>query len=79
MELDKEELEATKRIRGKTADEMFKELGYNQRIKNYYVDSNGFSFDFISVDNIAIDNVVAITIRDLQAINKKCEELGWYE
>ena len=86
MELDTEELNATKN-REKTADEMFEELGYT--VKNgtgamiyceYY---NKKTEDIIqfwgdkTISKYNEDETDYITIQELQAINKKCEELGW--
>lgn len=72
----------------KTADELFKELGYKKQYENesiyYYMDidlkdnyivfETGYkSFAKISCYHDAGD----ITMQELQAINKKVEELGW--
>lgn len=72
----------------KTADEMFEELGYKKQYENesiyYYMDidlkdnyivfETGYkSFAKISCYHDAGD----ITMQELQAINKKCQELGW--
>jgi len=59
-----------------SADEMFEELGY----KKY---ENGERIEYSSTlqkidlvkDIKAIDTNVVLTIQELQAINKKCEEL----
>ena len=74
----------------KTADEMFKKLGYKKQYENeniyYYMDvdlkdnyivfETGYkSFTKISCYHDAGD----ITMQELQAINKKVEELGWNE
>lgn len=75
--------------KGKTADEMFKELGYKkfnkihdfENIKYYKDDDNILYFDekdksFYKsgeYDSMCDD----ITMQELKAINKKCEELGW--
>lgn len=75
----------------KTADEMFKELGYEKfysinNIDNvpnnicYCTDEFEIKFNMIYE---AIDfekkkaHYSSITMQELQAINKKCQELGW--
>lgn len=76
-----------------SADEMFKELGYKIDIncldiiryakhiedKDYYIK---FYLDDKDFDcNMIIDNglfPLPINEKLLQAINKKCKELGWY-
>lgn len=69
------------------ADKMFEELGYykdfNNRTHEYRKELDGeqFEIDFwlnereISKNNYR--NIGYITIEELKAINKKCEELGW--
>ncbi len=69
----------------KSADEMFEELGYEKEIVG-----NGFSYyssdkeiEFLEnavgemEKRIWIDDFHCITLQELQAINKKVEELGW--
>ena len=81
MELDKEELEAT-RNRKKSADEMFEELGYKKNFEDKYRVNYEHIRDgiIINIDrnfkNIKIWNG-AINMQELQAINKKIQELGW--
>ena len=75
------------------ADEMFKKLGYRKDIdneyeieyimpNNYYIN---FNKNFISIEkgqyNEEINNFTArpLTRAELQAINEKVKELGWYE
>lgn len=78
-------------MKEKTADEMFEELGYEkinkkhdfENIKYYKDDYNIMYFDekdksFYKsgeYDSMCDD----ITMQELQAINKKVEELGWIE
>lgn len=78
-------------MKEKTADEMFEELGYKkfnkkhdfENIKYYKDDDNILYFDekdksFYKsgeYDEMCDD----ITMQELQAINKKVEELGWNE
>ena len=69
-----------------TAKEMFEELGYEQKIKNnviYYFKKIHipksyiiYSINFIN-DNKEIFISKNIDIKELKAINKQCEELGW--
>lgn len=91
-DLDKEEIEATRKMQSsaeKTADEMFEELGYKILIENnHYIQ---YEFEGIYMDNeIKFDlkgktilkeystgESQEITMPELQAINKKCEELKW--
>lgn len=70
-----------------SADEMFDELGWNCK-ENH---ANGVSFyddedneiSIIDSNNygrrININKFEGITIEELQAINKKVEELGWMD
>ena len=82
LELDKDELEAT-RNRNKSADEMFEELGYKENEGLRSIDfSNKYGllqFDknsnVIHIDKC--EDTDFITMQELQAINKKVEELGW--
>lgn len=81
------------------ADEMFKELGYEEnedkyRI-DYYLSQNYTHFKvikkifFYKIEKYicleqwnvteGIKTSTNITIQELQAINKKCEELGWLD
>lgn len=65
------------------AEEMFKKLGYQkvQLISSgwiYYERAGGdeyFGFDVIAKE-IGVSNYF-ITMEELKAINKQCEELGW--
>lgn len=60
------------------ADEMFEELGYQNKFNNYYEHDFGTTIEFReSYKEILIDG--AIDVRDLQAINEKVKELGWHE
>lgn len=69
-----------------TADEMFDELGYEKReifggFKFYKDNDNTIIFDeanksFIKQGEYG-DYCDDITVEELKAINKKCEELGW--
>lgn len=87
MNLDDEELKATKE---KTADEMFKELGYRKDAKPIefagkrqahicYRDDMFFkTVHFYIEDKFFTVSCMDKNIKEvLQAINKKCEELGW--
>ena len=67
------------------AKEMFEELGYKQVLSEDYIKYVSFfsriAFD-LTEEGIVIDCsfaiVGAITMDDLKAINKQCEELGWF-
>ncbi len=71
----------------KTGDEIFFEIGYDEKEERlskivYYVDLPLFR-PSISFDkrNKTVSNTPprAITMEELQAIYKKCQELGWIE
>ena len=79
MELDNEELEATKKNREKKADDMFEELGFKRAEYNgstHYEDLNNnyVSFDY-ELELFTCNCYLGI--KEIQAINKKIEELGW--
>ena len=89
MELDNQELEATKN-REKTADELFEELGYRKSITKfeairYYKDDDNviyFNMDNLEPKSFYKSGIYdgihdSITMQELQAINKKVQELGW--
>ena len=62
------------------ADKMFEELGYlKNESKNIiaYSDNETLIQFFVNIKNIEIASI--INIQELQAINKKVEELGWNE
>lgn len=71
------------------ADKMFEELGYEKIIENnieiLYEKERRFwdkeiSFDLIDRQirvEMGAGDSEPITMQELQAINKKCEELGW--
>ena len=73
-------------------DKMFEELGYENipkqpnrlyDIKYYKDDDNVYYFYFdrksISKSGEYDSMCDGITMQELQAINEKCKELGWYE
>ena len=73
-----------------SADKLFEELGYEKyttdKYEGYYQydeRSNTMCILFI-LDKKAIairydgSNAPAVTMQELQTINKKCQELGWY-
>lgn len=74
---------------GKNADEMFEELGYKKReVYNGYLYTNdtGFNIKITNMRRIDLyydseeekyENLIQLTFGELQAINKKVEELGW--
>lgn len=65
------------------AEEMFKKLGYKKGTANSpgylgyerFEDDKYFSFDLISKEIYVCED--RITVEELKAINKQCEELGW--
>ncbi len=73
----------------KTADELFEELGYkkvrdDERFIKYrkphdndYIVIDKATKDFIK--NFDFEYWKAVNTQELQAINKKCQELGWIE
>lgn len=72
-------------MKEKTADEIFKELGYyrydyldyvdyyNEKLEKFISFRKNGTFSCYDYDN----EYEEITIQELQAINKKVEELGW--
>lgn len=74
-------------MKEKTADEMFEELGYVYEKRKYadvYVknkEDNVFvrQFGFNRITKNIMISVEYITKQELQAINKKCQELGWLD
>lgn len=74
----------------KTADEMLKNLGYEKVTDDKYsfeyrkiLDDDLFEINFWKEDKTISKNyyreIGYITLQELQAINKKCKELGWIE
>lgn len=76
-------------MKEKTADEMFEELGYKKRnldiIFSRFLQewenedlAKTFSFntEYETID-ITDENKYGITMQELQAINKKCQESRW--
>lgn len=67
------------------ADEMFEKLGYKKqeglREIHYYCDDNEIILykDFKWFSCSKQEEIDFINIQELQAINKKVEELGWLE
>lgn len=74
----------------KTADEMFEDLGYKKNnVKEFIIYSKKekkykklkeweICLDFNCLDNcLMIKNKQVFSLKELQAINKKCQELGW--
>ena len=69
------------------ADKMFKELGYEKqaesifglvyRNKNNYAEITFDLYDETICASIHDDESVYLSMEELRAINKKCEELGW--
>lgn len=71
-------------MKEKTADEMFEELGYKKNFEDKYrANYENIGFETIinfdkEIQEIRIYNT-SIGTQELQAINKKCQELGWLE
>lgn len=76
----------------KTADEMFEELGYEKNVNTltnfiYQNKKNNKEIRFykiykcVEISLIEFEeyegNSIFFTMQELQAINKKCQELGW--
>lgn len=75
-------------MKEKTADEMFEKLGYTKAdtefAKNIYRNKDKSHIYFRNndktIDLAGRNNTNKIlTLKQLQAINKKVKELGWYE
>lgn len=85
-------------MKEKTADELFKELGYKKSEDKYNIDYNKIysltngnkireQMRFYNLDkcvhleyfnfDYGITTEKFLNIQELQAINKKCQELGW--
>lgn len=88
MDLDSEELEITRKLNEKTSDEMMEDLGYEiEEIGNgteYYLDDGRYEKEItilVNVDTnkpeIWIDDFNTITMEELKAIYKKCEEMRY--
>lgn len=60
------------------ADKMFEKLDYKmQKITNGFVYCNGIKKIIFDTLYRKIDILGSITLEELKAIIKKCEELGW--
>lgn len=81
-------------MKEKTADELFKELGYKKRQTKYFEQQYIRQCDIVDgeLEHIIFtkkkrvkcqyqytDISKGIDMQELQAINKKCQELGWIE
>lgn len=70
-----------------TADEMFKKLGYEisnsefveklNTTTNTVIDNGYIKIIFYNNETMSIDADDILNMQELQAINKKCQELGW--
>ena len=74
------------KINIKTADEMFLELGYikedNDYCEAFFInkDNSVFIYFYKNKTILIADGyfeAVELDLQELQAINKKCQELGW--
>lgn len=73
----------------KSADEMFEDLGYKKKKLDFIFSrfweewvnkelQKTFSFNTeYKIVDITDENEHGLTMQELQAINKKCKELGW--
>lgn len=76
------------------ADEMFEELGYKKKQKGQYLEyvkvDNSVREEYVIsfmmktimatlYSNGYLKKPLALEIKELQAINKKCKELGWLD
>lgn len=71
------------------ADEMFEKLGYEvsnsefveelNTTTNTVVDNGYIKIIFYNNKTMLIDADDILNMQELQAINKKCQELGWIE
>lgn len=71
-------------MKEKTADEMFKELGYvRPKTNKYWIIYKNFRKDIdfnLKYKTIEVEAEMEseeFNMQELQAINKKCQELGW--
>lgn len=87
MELDNEELEATRKNREKTADEMFEELGFVRAFQELmagvnliiYTDNRNYKEVYFNLNKkFYSTSCINEKFEEISnAINKKIEELGW--
>ena len=67
------------------ADEMFEELGYKKEDDEYWIIYKGeekditFNKKYKNVEVYDERESQYMTMRELQAINEKCKELGWLD
>ena len=62
------------------ADKLFEQLGYEQFENEFCLKDSNFRIVFVSNFKsvlIESDEEKVITMQELKAITKKCEELGW--
>ena len=89
MDCDNQEIEATKNMKEKTADEMFEELGYEKYNEyvyiNYHTKNEDKDIEFATIIEFDEDkktfykdnygSIGDITMQELKAINQKVLEL----
>lgn len=72
----------------KTADKLFEELGYEKGEIGIFIQFNNikklisitFNIEEKTVSKCkGYNEAIPITNKELQAINKKCQELGWLD
>ncbi len=76
-------------MKEKTADEMFEKLEYEKEKGDLdiqlYKNKNGYGEIIFDLRDKAIrasndeNEAIYFNVKELQAINKKCQELGWLE
>lgn len=69
-------------IKELTADEMFEEIGYNKTIYKDCIEyrkriNKDVKYITFWIHTKTVENHQEINMQELQAINKKCKELGW--
>lgn len=87
-----EECEEKRKLKGIDADKMFEELGYKRtenRLHNvarykkdddnviYFCEATSYSVADVHKSGEYCETCYGITMQELKAINKKCEELEW--
>lgn len=70
-------------------DKLFKEIGYTKKMKNdakikltmdVFENKNKERIEFWTPNNITISKkYCSLTVQEIKAIYKKCEEKGWLE
>ena len=77
-------------MRNKTADKMFEDLRYKKIEETNFITykKDNYNYIYFNLTNKTVTKGVLeiedetsrdITIKELEAINKKCKELGWLD